>query len=158
MTDVALDALDVASGMVIGSLARAGAWPGSGDAEPLAAVEAVVLRGLLRPPCLVSFSGGRDSSALLAVAVDVARREGLDRPVPITARFGVDEADEQSWQETMVTHLGVRDWLRVDITDELDLLGDIGATFLRRHGLRYPQNTHSTSQSGESVSCKHAGH
>jgi asparagine synthase (glutamine-hydrolysing) len=36
--------------------------------EPLAAFRAVVRAALKRPPCLVSFSGGRDSSAVLAVA------------------------------------------------------------------------------------------
>ena len=41
------------------------------------ALEAAVLPALQRPPCLVSFSGGRDSSAVLAVAADVARRHGL---------------------------------------------------------------------------------
>ncbi len=31
-------------------------------------------------PCFVAFSGGRDSSAVLAVAADLARRHGLPRP------------------------------------------------------------------------------
>ena len=55
--------------------------------SPRAALEAVVLRALLRPPCLVSFSGGRDSSLVLAIASDVARRHGLPLPVPATNRF-----------------------------------------------------------------------
>ena len=54
-----------------------------------------MLRALRRPPCLVSFSGGLDSSALLAVATAVARREGLDDPVPATLVVpGSPESDE----------------------------------------------------------------
>ena len=56
-------------------------------ATPRAAFEAAILPGLRRSPCLVSFSGGRDSSAVLATATAVARREGLPLPVPITHRF-----------------------------------------------------------------------
>jgi hypothetical protein len=56
--------------------------------------------GLRRPPCLVSFSGGRDSSAVLAVAAEVARKEGLPAPVAVTYRYP-DEmtgAGETRWQ------------------------------------------------------------
>ena len=42
-------------------------------------MERALLAPLRRGPCLVSFSGGRDSSAVLAVATAVARREGLRR-------------------------------------------------------------------------------
>jgi hypothetical protein len=141
--DVALDELDVSTGMVAGSLPPTGIWPGAGRHEsPLAAVEAIVLEGLRRPPCLVSFSGGRDSSALLAVAASVASREGLAAPVPITARFEAAETDETEWQQLVVEHLGIDEWITVDIGDQLDLLGPLGSGFLLRHGLRYPQNTH----------------
>jgi Asparagine synthase len=51
------------------------------------ALEAVVRRALRRPPCVVSFSGGRDSSAVLALAVAVARSDGLPDPVPATNVF-----------------------------------------------------------------------
>ena len=104
--------------------------------------EAVVLAGLERPPCLVSFSGGRDSSALLAVAVRRADREGLDAPVPITARFPDEETDEAEWQELVIRHVGSADWIQVDMTEELDLLGEWGTSSLARLGLRYPPNLH----------------
>ena len=62
---------------------------GDGDDRgltPLAALEEAILPALRRPPCLVSFSGGRDSSCVLAAATRAARREGLQPPVPVTLR------------------------------------------------------------------------
>ena len=47
----------------------------------LSAVEDAVLPAVSRPPCVVTFSGGRDSSLVLAVATRVARREGLPDPI-----------------------------------------------------------------------------
>ncbi len=143
MNDVSLDDLDVASGMVAGSVERGDDWFGDGAREsPLDAVRTVVLQGLLRPPCLVSFSGGRDSSAVLAVAVELARQEGLPAPVAITARFAAEETAEDEWQQLVIDHLEVGEWVKVDIGEELDLLGPVGTGFIGRHGLRYPQNTH----------------
>jgi len=115
----------------------------SGGPTPRDALEGVVLEALRRPPCLVSFSGGRDSSAMLALAVAVARREGLPLPIPATVRFpDASETEENSWQESVVAHLGVQDWQRLTITDELDVLGPMATPILRRHGLLYPCNTH----------------
>jgi asparagine synthase (glutamine-hydrolysing) len=100
-------------------------------------------RALLRPPCLVSFSGGRDSSALLAVATEVARQEGLSLPVPVTLVFPESAAaEEEEWQTIVLGHLGLRDWLRIDIRHELGAVGPVAATALRRHGLLWPCNTH----------------
>jgi asparagine synthase (glutamine-hydrolysing) len=110
---------------------------------PRAALDAVLRRALERPPCLVSFSGGLDSSAVLALAADVARREGLAPPIPATHRFpGLAEADERSWQEMVVAHLGLSDWLRLEWTDELDMLGPVATDVLRRHGVLVPFNAH----------------
>jgi len=111
--------------------------------SPRDALEAVVLRALRRPPCLVSFSGGRDSSLVLAVAADAARRHGLPLPVPATNRFpGRPETDESGWQELVVSHLGIQDWLRMDWTDELDVVGPYAQRLLRRHGILAPFNSH----------------
>ena len=108
-----------------------------------AALEAAILPALLRPPCLVSFSGGRDSSAVLAVATSLARREGLDLPVPATNVFpdaiGADEAD---WQSLVVSHLGLQEWLRIEYAEELDVLGPYARRIMRRHGLLLPCNVH----------------
>ena len=93
---------------------------------PRAALEEVLLSQLARPPCIISFSGGRDSSTLLAIAVSVARQKGLPLPVPASLSFSsVPAVDETSWQEVVIRHLGVDDWFRRDIDGELELLEQI---------------------------------
>jgi asparagine synthase (glutamine-hydrolysing) len=139
-----LSALELASGLVLEPerAPAAPALPPSGD-TPRAALERAVLPALLRPPCVVSFSGGRDSSAVLAVAAHVARREGLAPPVPVTNRFvRPPRADESAWQEAVVAHLGLQDWTRLDHGDELDCVGPVATAMLRRHGLLWPCNAH----------------
>jgi asparagine synthetase B (glutamine-hydrolysing) len=120
-----------------------GGLPSPTALGPREALEHVALAALRRPPCLVSFSGGCDSSAVLAVAAHVARREGLPLPIPATNRFpGLEEADETGWQERVVDHLGLDDWIRLDWTDELEILGPYGTELLRRHGVLVPFNAH----------------
>ncbi len=112
-------------------------------ATPRVALEQAVLPALRRPPCLVSFSGGVDSSVVLALAAHVARREGLPPPIPATHRFpGVMEADETAWQEQIVAHVGLDDWLRFEWSDELDVVGPVAQRLLRRHGPLVPFNGH----------------
>jgi len=116
------------------------------------AFEAVVLEALLRAPCVVSFSGGRDSSAVLAVAVHVARREGLPLPVAVSQRFaGVASSEETAWQERVVASFAsgagagpgrAPEWEVLDVTDELDLVGERARTEAARHGVLWPPNTH----------------
>jgi asparagine synthase (glutamine-hydrolysing) len=114
-----------------------------GSAEPLAALEEAILPSLLQSPCLVSFSGGRDSSVVLAVATRLARRHGLADPVPATIRGrSAPDADESDWQERVVHHLGIQHWQRFEIDDELDSVGPIARRALRRHGLLWPFNAH----------------
>ena len=138
-----LGALDVATGIVMGASRRPGPLPNPRSRSPLEALERAVLPGLLRPPCLVSFSGGRDSSAVLAAAVRVARREGLPDPVPATNRFrAAPAAAEDRWQELVIAHLGLGDWLRLSFDRELDVLGPFARRVLRRHGLLWPFNAH----------------
>jgi hypothetical protein len=111
--------------------------------SPREALEAAVLPALRRPPCVVSFSGGVDSSIVLALATHVARREGLPLPIPATNRFpSVGEADEAEWQEHVVSHLGIEDWARLEWEDELDILGPVATGILRRHGVLVPFNSH----------------
>ncbi len=109
-----------------------------GGKDPRAALEVAVRRALLRAPCGVAFSGGRDSALVLAVATHVARRDGLPDPVPVTRRFAAPEADEATWQEEIVRHLALRDWQRVELVDELDVVGPIATEHLRRHGVLWP--------------------
>lgn len=67
----ALTALELSAGMPLGVIAE-GPTAVRPLHSPAAALEAVLADALQRIPCLVSFSGGRDSSALLAVAQRVA--------------------------------------------------------------------------------------
>ncbi|MFC8849784.1 MULTISPECIES: asparagine synthase-related protein [unclassified Micromonospora] len=111
---------------------------------PLAALEASVLPALRRPPCVLSFSGGLDSSLVLAVTARVARREGLPDPVPVTWRFrGAPRAEESSWQDEVIGALGLRGtWQVLTADDDLDLVGPVAGRFLHRYGLRHPLNLH----------------
>ena len=107
------------------------------------ALEDAIRPWLGHSPCLTGFSGGRDSSAMLAVATTLARREGRPAPVPVTLRYqGVEDADESAWQELVIRHLGVEDWVRIDIDDELDYLGPLATRLLRRHGVLWPPYFH----------------
>jgi asparagine synthetase B (glutamine-hydrolysing) len=52
------------------------------------------------------------------------------------------ESDERDWQELVVRHLGLKDWLRFEVDDELDAVGPVARDSLRRHGLLWPFNAH----------------
>jgi asparagine synthase (glutamine-hydrolysing) len=106
-------------------------------------LEAVVREALRHEPCMVSFSGGRDSSLVLAVAVAVARKHGLPDPIPVILRYpGAPETDETAWQESVLAHLGVSQREVVELHQELDALGDIAIRVLRTHGLLWPGNAY----------------
>jgi hypothetical protein len=111
---------------------------------PVEAMEEVLAEALARPPCLVAFSGGRDSSAMLALAARVSRERALPLPVPATELFKGDEAtEEEEWQSLVIKDLGLADWCRIHIKPaELDLVGPVAAQVLSRHGLLWPFNTH----------------
>jgi asparagine synthase (glutamine-hydrolysing) len=59
------------------------------------------------------------------------------------------DADERLWQDRAVRHLGAREWVRLEVGDELDLVGPLAAAQLRRHGLRFPANAHSLTPLAE---------
>ena len=123
---MSLTPLEIASGLVFG-LGPSERLPTAKEAgTPLEALERAILPALKRPPCLVSFSGGRDSSTILAVAVRLARRQGLELPIPATNRFPVvGQSDDVEWQERVVVHLGLTDWIRTEYTSELDSVGPV---------------------------------
>jgi asparagine synthase (glutamine-hydrolysing) len=134
----ALTPLDIATGMPFGAPRRGAPLP-----APAAGLDAAILPALRHGPCLVSFSGGRDSSAVLAAATALARREGLPLPVPATLRApGAAASDEAHWQERVVQHLGIEDWIRIEVQDELDVIGPYARRVLRAHGLLWPCNVH----------------
>jgi asparagine synthase (glutamine-hydrolysing) len=138
-----LRALEIASGYVFGSDLQTPPIRREARVTPIAAFEEAVREALRRPPCAVAFSGGRDSSAVLAVAVGVARRESLPPPLPVTLRFPESaESEESRWQERVLRHLQLEDWVRLEITDELDCVGPVATAALRRHGLLWPANAH----------------
>ena len=131
---------EVATGLLYGTVAS----PSKPNvaASPRAALDAIIRPALARSPCVIGFSGGRDSSALLAVAASLARREGWPAPIPVTLEFASEATAEREWQERVLGHLRLDDWVRMPVADELDLIGSVAAEGLRRHGLLYPANAH----------------
>jgi hypothetical protein len=113
--------------------------------DPVEVLGQAMIPFLERPPCLVSFSGGRDSSAVLAVATTIARRESLELPIPITQRFPhAPDADESRWQELVIRHVKPPDWHRQIVLDELDFIGPVATAILRQHAVLWPPNVHAS--------------
>lgn len=111
--------------------------------SPIAALRGAIRAALAAPPCFVTFSGGRDSSAMLGLAARIAEEEGLEPPIAVTAEFpGAARSDEREWQELVLSSLNVGDWIRREYGDELDLLGPVAIDLMRRSGLPYPFNLH----------------
>lgn len=110
-----------------------------------AALERLLRDAMQRGPLWIAYSGGRDSSALLAIAAHVARRDGLELPVPVTLTLpALPEADEEDWQRLVLDHLRLTDrWVPLRLTDEIDLLGPSAQRGLRRHGIQFPPNAHA---------------
>ena len=145
-----LEPLEIAAGIIFGRRREALAAADRADAavlavrSPRAVLEQLLLSALTSPPCVVAFSGGRDSAAILAVATHVARRHGLDEPIPVTLRYADHPRTwERDWQEQTVRHLGLTHWQTIDINAELEAVGSIASTALKRHGLYWPPNAHT---------------
>ena len=141
---VGLTALEASAGFPLGCSANAG-FPASRDKAPRAALELAVARALQQPPCVVSFSGGRDSALLLAVSSRVARSQGLELPIPVTLRYPhAPDTEETFWQEAVIAHLELPSWERIELTTELDFVGPVAAEqVLREKAPLYPANAHS---------------
>jgi hypothetical protein len=72
---------------------------------------------------------------VLALAVRVARREGLTLPIPVTSRFREGpKTDETSWHELVVRGLELGEWEILE-PENLDLTGAVSAPILRDHGV-----------------------
>lgn len=132
-------------GLPLGGRARRVPSPPRPGARPLDALVVAISRTLRGGAPAVAFSGGRDSSLLLAVAAHACRVAGMEPPLPVTlcAPDALLEAQEDEWQERVLDHLGIRDWKRVQIVDELDLIGAYARPHLLRDGPFYPANAHS---------------
>lgn len=119
------------------------ARPGGVGGDPARALEHAVVDGLRHPPCLVSFSGGHDSTLVLTAAANAARRHGLDLPIPVTWRFvGAPKADEDDAQDEVVRALSLPDWERLVAEDDLDFVGPVAQEVLGRHGILHPVNAY----------------
>jgi asparagine synthetase B (glutamine-hydrolysing) len=130
--------LEVATGWTYGSV-RATPCPHT-NGTPRSALDDVIRSSLVDGPCYVSFSGGRDSSAVLAAATALARREGHALPVPVTRVYpDLPDTDESAWQRAVVDHLGLTEWVRLELRNgESDLLGDAARGALESRGLLWP--------------------
>ncbi len=89
-------------------------------------------------PVYVEFSGGCDSSVVLAAAAAVCRRVGHADPVPVTFRFPeYPETDESSFQDTVVEALGLTAWQCFESPD-MELLGGPSRAAQRSLGVAWP--------------------
>jgi hypothetical protein len=140
-----LTALEAVAGCPLGGSARSVPQLARLGHEPIAALTAAIERTLDNGPPAVAFSGGRDSSLLLAVAALVCRNAGVEPPLPITLciESPLAEADEHVWQERVLEHLQIPHWHRIPIRGELDLIGSYARRHLLSDGLLFPANAHS---------------
>jgi asparagine synthase (glutamine-hydrolysing) len=137
--------LEIASGLIFGD--EPGGTAQLAPVEVVEALEAAIRPALQRPPCVVSFSGGVDSSLVLSVATRLARREGLPLPVPVSMRYPAHPATaEDEWQELVIGWLGLEDWERVETGSEMELLGPLAQETLRRAGVLWPPNAFMLAQ------------
>lgn len=133
---------------------RAFAFPGSGTldssvsahhepASPRQALESIVESAFTGAPVYVLFSGGRDSSAVLALAVLIARRLGADDPIPVTGQHPeAPRSSESEWQDLVLDHLKIKERVILEFRGEQSLLGDAARAGLARHGLLWPPALH----------------
>jgi asparagine synthase (glutamine-hydrolysing) len=92
---------------------------------------------------------------VLAVAAHVARREGLEPPIAVSARFAhAPGTGESEWQELVAGHLRLGEWLRLGLDDELDLIGPVASGLLHRHGVVHPPHTSLFALLAERVGCR----
>src|SRR5699024_8089576 len=109
-----------------------------------AALDRVATESVTGGPCYVLFSGGRDSSLLLALATRAARDNGVPDPIPVTAVYpGHAKADESRWQKLVPEHLGITERIVLSVTDERTTPGELATMHLRRRGLVWPEAVHT---------------
>lgn len=141
MTLAPLTPLEIASGFIIGGAEVP--LPSGPAPHPTEALIAAIVPAAEQGQLYVSFSGGLDSSLVLAAATRAAARVGAPPPIPLTWRpEDAPAAREDGWQEAVIRELGLPDWARLPVTDELDWIGPVARSVIARHGLLAPPNAH----------------
>ena len=111
--------------------------------DPRRAIDEATSSAFSRQQVFVSFSGGRDSSAVLALAVEFARRNGRPDPVPVILRYpGHDDADETDWQKMVLRHLGLSNEIVHERRTPQTYLDAEVKSSLRERGLLWPAALH----------------
>lgn len=129
---------------VVTGLRRRRPFPSAAPHHPFEALKSTIERAAEGRTVYVTFSGGRDSSGILAAAVSLAQERRIPAAVPFTYVYpGLEESDESDWQELVVQHLGVQDWVRLEVRDgENEYLGPRVSRSLLRRGLVFPAAAH----------------
>lgn len=136
--------IEVGVAAPLGAVAAVNDDPATEARTTRTALEQVVADAVSHGPCYVLFSGGRDSSLVLALAARVARELGAADPIPVTALYpGDEQADETEWQDLVLEHLGLTERIVFSVTDERSTLGELATSHLRRRGLVWPEAVHT---------------
>lgn len=140
MSAAALTPLEIAGGLLVGGNAVELPAP---TQPPSAALVASIVPAAEHGQLYVSFSGGLDSSLVLAAAARAAASIGAAPPIPLSwIPEDAPAAREDDWQEAVVRELALPDWLRLPVGDELDWIGPVARSVIGRHGLLAPPNAH----------------
>ncbi len=138
-----LTPLDLATARMLGEDRREPLPRVGRDASLRDALFDVIGPALECEKCLVAFSGGRESSWLLAAATVAARLRGHRDPIPVTLRFPESASSRaMDLQERVIAHLGLDDWERVEIDDEFEMLGPYARRALTGAGVLFPANAY----------------
>jgi asparagine synthetase B (glutamine-hydrolysing) len=115
------------------------------DDDDRRTLEWIVVEALSHPPCGVAFSGGRDSSALLALAASLARQHQLPMPLAFTNTYADVRTDETQWRRAVLDHLSL-EAVEVNVRNEHLTVGAPAERMYRTNGLQFPANavTHMT--------------
>jgi asparagine synthase (glutamine-hydrolysing) len=140
----ALTSLELATGRMVGTEERASLPRMRGEVSLAETLDGILEPALASGRCLVAFSGGRESAFLLASATSCARRHGHPDPIPATLRTTASRSSDAAvrrqveHQQRIVTFLGLEEWDRVDVGDQLELLGPYARRALAEAGILFP--------------------
>lgn len=136
-----LSDLEAHSGVILGPQPGAERRASTSRHPPAEALIRACAETLRLGPCVVAFSGGRDSSLVLAAMVAASRAHGLAMPTPVTLRFpGDPDSQESDHQEEVISALGIDRWRVIDCGEEMDLLGPRSTAIMTKLGHVWPAN------------------